>query len=144
MNTKTIREKRELEGEQGNDTSITKKKARKKTILAVIGGIFTGAINGLFGGGGGMICVPLLNKVLKEETKVSHATAILLILPITIASAIMYIMGGFFEGEAVLNTTIGVVVGGIIGALLLKKLPAKAVGLAFALLMILAGVKMLF
>ena len=116
---------------------------RKKTAIAVVGGIFTGAINGIFGGGGGMICVPLLNKALGEKTKVSHASAILVILPITIASAVMYIMGGFFEVVPTAYTTIGVVAGGLLGAFTLKKLNAQVVALVFAIMMVAAGIKMI-
>jgi len=113
-----------------------------KTFFQIGGGVLIGSINGFFGGGGGMLCVPLLNKVLKEETKKAHATAILVILPITIASAVMYYFNGFLEVNNMLLTMGGVIVGGIVGALLLKKLPAKVVGLVFALLMIAAGIKM--
>ena len=119
------------------------KKSKAKPTLAIVGGVFTGTVNGLFGGGGGMIAVPLLNKVLKEETKVSHATAILVILPITIASAIMYIVNGYFEALPSLSTMIGVIIGGVVGAVALKKLPANAVALVFALMMIGAGLKLI-
>jgi len=114
-----------------------------KVALSIIGGCVVGLVNGFFGGGGGMLCVPLLNKVLKEETKVAHATTILLILPISIATAIMYSVNGYFEIQAGFITMAGVVTGGITGALLLKVLPVKVVGLVFALAMIAAGIKML-
>ena len=34
----------------------------KKTATEVLTGLAVGAINGLLGGGGGMLCVPLLEK----------------------------------------------------------------------------------
>lgn len=101
-----------------------------------------GAVNGLFGGGGGMLCVPLLQKVLHLETKKAHATAILLILPITIGSAIAYGLNGYFEFSPITFISIGVLVGGVAGALLLKILPEQIVGIVFAILMIIAGVKL--
>ena len=110
--------------------------------MTVAAGAAIGLTSGLFGGGGGMLCVPLLERVLKEETKVAHATAILVILPITAASAVMYIINGFFELTPVLSAGAGVVAGGVCGALLLKKLPAKLVAFIFSLLMIAAGVVM--
>ena len=42
---------------------------------AVGGGLLLGAVNGLFGGGGGMIGVPVLSDVLGYERKQAHATA---------------------------------------------------------------------
>lgn len=107
------------------------------------GGILIGAANGFLGGGGGMLLVPLLEKVFKEPTKKAHATAILIILPISIASAIVYLLNGYFKWDFFLSVTGGVIVGGIAGALLLKKLNSVAVGIIFALLMIGVGIRMI-
>lgn len=101
-----------------------------------------GCINGFFGGGGGMLCVPLLEKILHEPTKKAHATAILIILPISIASAIVYLFGGYFSPVQTVVTSVGVVAGGTAGALLLQKLPSFAVGIVFALLMIGVGLRL--
>lgn len=115
-----------------------------RKILTILGGVVTGFLNGFFGGGGGMLCVPLLEKIEKLECKKSHATAILVILPISVASAISYAYNGYFDFGVALPVSGGVLVGGVIGALLLKILPEKVVGLVFACLMVVAGVKMLF
>ena len=103
-----------------------------------------GFVNGFFGSGGGMLCVPLLEKALGEETKRAHATAILVILPISIASAVMYLIGGFWDTTVVSTASLGVIAGGIGGAFLLKILPAKIVGLIFALMMIFVGIRLCF
>jgi uncharacterized membrane protein YfcA len=47
-------------------------------LLNAFGGLLIGFANGFFGGGGGMLAVPFLQHVLKEDEKVSHATAFLL------------------------------------------------------------------
>ncbi len=110
--------------------------------LKIFSGVFIGFINGFFGGGGGMLCVPLLEKVFKLETKKAHATAILIILPICITSAITYMVNGNFNLSATLNIGVGVILGGIIGATLLNKLNSLVTAVIFSLLMILAGIKM--
>lgn len=115
-----------------------------KNIISVSGGLAIGFVNGFFGGGGGMLCVPLLEKLLKEETKRAHATAILIILPISIVSAIIYIINGFFSPLDTIIAGTGVLAGGIAGALLLKILPPKVIGTIFALMMIGVGIKMQF
>ncbi len=114
------------------------------TVLKVSGGAAIGFINGFFGGGGGMLCVPLLEKVLKTETKKAHATAIMIILPISIASAIAYIFNGYADWGATAISSVGVTAGGAVGALLLNKLKSVWVGVVFAVIMIAAGVKLLF
>ena len=49
---------------------------------AIFSGGLTGFINGFFGGGGGMVCVPVLTGALKLSQKQAHATAIFFILPL--------------------------------------------------------------
>lgn len=110
----------------------------------IIGGVFVGLANGFFGGGGGMLCVPLLEKGLKRSTKVAHATALIIILPISIFSAVCYIINGYLDFYPLFFTGLGVIAGGIGGAVTLKILPAKIVGVVFALLMISVGVKLSF
>ena len=116
----------------------------KKIIIGCIGGLFVGFLSGFFGGGGGMIVVPLLIFALGLAEKDAHATAILSILPISIASSIVYISSGSVDYLQLLYATIGFVAGGALGALLLKKLNNKALRIIFALIMIVAGLKMIF
>lgn len=106
-------------------------------------GGLVGAANSLFGGGGGMIAVPLLTKTGLDE-KTAHATAILIILPVSLFSFILYAIGGFYEPAVLVPTAIGVSVGGALGAKLLGKLPTKIVNLIFAGLQFLAGVFLFF
>ncbi len=115
----------------------------KKIILLIVAGIFVGGINGFFGGGGGMLCVPLL-LLLGLNNQRAQATAILIMLPISIASALVYYTQGFVDWESVLYVAIGSVAGGIIGACLLKIIPNKALKFVFALVVMAAGIKMLF
>ena len=119
-------------------------KIKKQNILLILSGIFTGAVNGVFGGGGGMIAVPLLNSLLQKPTNVSHATAILVILPISFASGIMYLFNGYFAAELFLAVGLGVLAGGFFGAELLGKLSAGSITLIFAIIMFAAGIKMIF
>jgi uncharacterized membrane protein YfcA len=103
-----------------------------------------GFINGIFGGGGGMIVVPVLTLFLKKPVKVAHATAILIILPITLVSAIVYFLNGDVVLFRTLAVTVGTVVGGALGALLMSKINSKTVGVIFSALMLIAGVKSAF
>ena len=113
-----------------------------KKSRAAVSGILTGAANGLFGGGGGMIAVPLLSENLKYGAKQAHATAILIIAPLCLISAIIYALNGFFDASIVIPSSIGNVVGGLVGAALLDKLPALWVKIAFIAVMLAAGIRM--
>lgn len=116
----------------------------KNKLFPVLTGIATGIANGFFGGGGGMIVVPLMTFLLKTKTKVAHATALAVILPVTLVSAAVYAAKGYFDWKIGLPSGIGVVGGGIIGAYLLGKLSSAWVTRIFALVMFAAGVKLAF
>ncbi|MGN1200964.1 MAG: TSUP family transporter [Candidatus Caccovivens sp.] len=117
--------------------------AKSKVILALCGALI-GFINGFFGGGGGMICVPLLEKVLHLGSKYSHATAIVIILPISFVSAVIYFLSGNLETVPFLTVGSGVLLGGIVGSYLLKFLPEKALKIIFAIVMLAGGIRLLF
>lgn len=116
----------------------------KNKLYLILTGVVTGLANGFFGGGGGMIVVPLMTFLLKMKTKTAHATALAVILPITIISAMVYFLKGSFDYKNGIPSGIGVIAGGAIGAWLLGKLSAKWVTRAFAIVMLAAGVKLLF
>ncbi len=116
----------------------------KRKIAICLASLFIGAINGLFGAGGGMLAVPCLTYVWGLDEKSAHATAIAVILPLCLVSSIVYALKGNYEPSVILPTVIGVTIGGIAGALLLKKMSANAVSFLFYSLMTFAGFKMIF
>lgn len=109
----------------------------------LLGGAGIGAANGLFGGGGGMIAVPVL-KATGRGAHEAHATALAVILPASLVSAIVYLLHGFVSFTVLLPVALGVAGGGIVGARLLPRVPARAVTFAFAVFMLAAGGRMLF
>lgn len=115
-----------------------------KTLMLILCGAVIGFVNGFFGGGGGMIAVPVLERVLKNKTKTAHATAILIILPLCIVSAIIYIISGYFRLKIGLSAGAGVIAGGVLGAVLLSKLNNKVIRIIFAVIMTAVGLKMVF
>ena len=113
-----------------------------KNLQRMACGVAVGAANSLFGGGGGMIAVPLLQRTGLNEKR-AHATAILLILPVSIFSFLFYALQGFYNPSVLIPTSLGVTAGGLLGAQLLGKMPTKVVNLTFAVLQALAGVFLL-
>ena len=106
-------------------------------------GTAVGAANSLFGGGGGMLAVPLLSGTGYTQ-KQAHATAILVILPVSLFSFLLYFIQGFYDLSVLIPTAIGVTVGGEVGAFLLGKLPTKTVTFIFAVLQAVAGAFLFF
>ena len=121
----------------------TSKRCKKRLVYSILTGVFAGLANGIFGGGGGMIVVPMLNHLLNYQNKYAHATAIFIILPLSIVSGLFYLSFGNFNVNVGIPVCIGVIVGGLIGAILLSKISSKIVGIIFSVLMAVAGIKML-
>ena len=107
------------------------------------GGVLIGIANGLVGGGGGMLAVPLLRANGLSPVK-AHATAIAVILPASLVSGAVYLFYGLAPIAVLLPVALGVAVGGFVGAKLLGFLPERIVTFIFAVLMLVAGVKMVF
>lgn len=117
--------------------------ANKSNNRKILTGLAVGAVNGLFGGGGGMVAVPLLQNAMGYPLKQAHATAILVIAPVCAVSAITYVFGGYASLPVIIPATMGNVAGGIIGARLLDKIPSFWVNLIFIAVMAAAGIRML-
>lgn len=115
--------------------------SKTKSALILGGSVAVGFVSGFFGGGGGMLAVPLL-MLSGLDAKRAHATALMVILPICIISAAIYISNGYFDSQTVLCACIGVVLGGIVGAVLLNKLNPTVIGIIFALMMVAIGIKL--
>lgn len=122
--------------------SKTKKLTPCNIVLCIIVGLILGFVNGFLGGGGGMLCVPLLIFALGLPDKCAHATAILIMLPISVVSFAVYAINMEIEWMLALWVTIGSVAGGVVGSILLKNLSNSWLRAIFALIMIAAGVRM--
>lgn len=88
----------------------------KEKLRMLCAGGFAGAINGLFGAGGGMVLVPILttSKDLSEEQVFPASVSI--ILPICIVSLAMTSGNGLPFGQA-LPYLIGSAIGGVLAGL---------------------------
>lgn len=101
----------------------------KKVILGLIAGI----ICGLFGTGGGMILVPAFIYMLKIEPKKARATSLFCMLIMVIVSSIFYYKNNYIEWKVGVLCAIGGIVGGYLGAKILKKVPDYVLKIAFTI-----------
>lgn len=122
---------------------LKEKTEGKKKLILLLAGAIIGFLNGFFGGGGGMVCVPLLEKTLSLENKKAHATAIAVIFPLSLVSAFIYVFNGYVKSLPLLTVGLGVVAGGIFGSFALKFLPPKVVRIIFAIIMFAGGIKLI-
>lgn len=113
----------------------------KKTINTLLG-VLTGIVNILVGACGGIVAIEALKLKSIDQTK-AHATAIAVILPLTVISAAGYLLKGQVTLADCRVFIIPGLVGSVIGSWLLPKIPKKLLSKIFSAFMIYAGVRML-
>ncbi|MFA5528657.1 MAG: sulfite exporter TauE/SafE family protein [Peptostreptococcales bacterium] len=112
-------------------------------IRKVITGIAAGFLNGFLGSGGGTVIIPSLKYILKTEEHKAHATAILIILPLSILSFFIYFKNGYIDIILAFKVATGSIFGSILGAKILKKLSTQLLKKIFGIVLIFAAVRML-
>lgn len=117
---------------------------KKDTKQAMIAGGAAGLVNGFFGGGGGMVLVPLLTRRCGLEQRQAFATSVAIILPLCVLSSVIYFLRGGLDLTAAFPYLVGGLVGGFLGGRLFKRLNMDWLRRFFALLILYGGVKSLF
>ena len=135
-------------GEYSSQEDSLEKRPRKekkyiKYLKYLSIGLVTGIANGLFGSGGGTIVVPAMIFFLGEEEHRAHATAILIILPLTLVSAFFYLRNGYMDWQIAWKVILGGIAGGYIGARILKICPENVLRKVFGLFMIVAAIRLI-
>lgn len=118
-------------------------KVAKKYFKYIVIGMVTGVANGLFGSGGGTLAVPAMIYLLGIDEHKAHATAISVILPLTIVSSFFYIKNNLVDWTLTYKVVPGGVVGGYIGAKLLNICPGGVLRKIFAIFIIAAAIRMI-
>ena len=123
-------------------SAVTQNIFMKKKLIITIFGIITGFINGLLGAGGGMLAVPALKKIGMEQ-KDAHRNAVAVILPMTVLSAVLYMVNGRVTLSDALPFIPWGLGGAVLGTFCLKKISGKWLGDIFGGFMIYAGIRMI-
>lgn len=118
-------------------------KKKDSRIGGIISGTAAGAVNGLFGAGGGMVLVPLLSWFTDLEENEIFPTSVSIILPICVVSlTISHRQRGLPIMEAA-PYLLGSIPGGILAAFLGQKIPVKWLHRILGLLILYGGVQYL-
>lgn len=115
---------------------------KNDNVKLVIIGIIAGLINGLFGSGGGTIVVPSLVFIMGLEDYKAHATAISIILPLSIISTIIYLVKNSIPIKASILVAVGGILGSYTGAKLLNKVPVNILRKVFGSAIIYTAIRM--
>ena len=115
-----------------------------KNAGAAIAGACAGAVNGLFGAGGGMLLVPLLTKLTDLEDDEVLPASISIVLPICVVSLCFSAMKGGLPWAEASPYLLGSAAGGILAALVGKKIPTLWLHRGLGLLILWGGVRYLW
>ena len=112
-------------------------------LLAI--GLGAGFINGLLGAGGGILVVLGLRRLFANKVPNVHsfyATSIAVMLPLSAWSAWQYYSRGNLPTVPFTTFILPALLGGLAGALLLRKIRPRVINRLFAALVLMAGVFM--
>ena len=109
-------------------------------------GLGAGLLNGLLGAGGGILIVFGLKRLLGErlaDPRSVFASAIAVMLPLSLVSAVQYFKNGQLDAENAGILILPAVLGGVVGALLLRRLSPAALSRLFSVVVVASGVFLL-
>lgn len=113
-------------------------------VILLIIGLFSGALSGVLGIGGGLVIVPALIYFLKMTQHQAQGTTLALMLPpITLLSTYAYYKAGHIDFKVTIFVCLGFFVGGLFGGKLAVLLPTFILKKAFAILLIGVAINML-
>jgi uncharacterized membrane protein YfcA len=113
-------------------------------IVALVAfGVLTGVLSGVLGVGGGIFMVPFLVLVVGLSQHAAQATSLLVVLPTAAVGSWSLYRRGVGDPPTALRMGLVGMVGSIAGTAVALSVPAQALRICFALLMVVVGVRLL-
>ena len=116
---------------------------REHMLGLITAGACAGAVNGLFGAGGGMILVPLLSLLTDLQDREIFSASIAIILPICIVSLTATALTGTVAWAASLPYLAGSAAGGLLAGLYGQRIPTVWLHRCLGILILWGGVRYL-
>lgn len=119
-----------------------------RPLLLALCGLAAGLINGLLGAGSGILIAYALSALspdLRQDNRDLLANTTAIILPLSLVSAVSYFRSGLLTADTPLTRyLLPGILGGLVGAWLLDKLPQSTIRRLFGSIVLLSGMIMLF
>ena len=115
----------------------------RKYLGAALAGISAGAVNGLFGGGGGMVLVPLLTWLTDLEDDAVFPASVCIILPICLISLSITLRLDALPWHTALPYLAGSAAGGVLAGFLGKRIPTLWLHRLLGVLILWGGIRYL-
>jgi uncharacterized membrane protein YfcA len=119
----------------------------RKVLIYLFIGSAAGMLAGLTGVGGGVFLVPLMVGLLAVEQHQAHGTSLAVIFPVALVGAITYALHGYIPGDVEWGVIVGLALGGIVGvvlgAKLMMRVPARQLRWLFGIFLVVVGTFMI-
>lgn len=116
---------------------------RHSWLPAAVAGLCAGAVNGLFGAGGGMVLVPLLSLVAHFSEEEIFTSSIAIILPICLVSLAATAWTAHIPWQEALPYLPGSAIGGFLAGKYGKKIPVLWLHRGLGLMILWGGIRYL-
>lgn len=118
---------------------------KRQIFISILIGAAAGMLAGLTGVGGGVFLVPLMVGLLAVAQHQAHGTSLTMIFPIALVGAITYAILGHMsiDWTLILGLASGGLVGVILGARLMMRVPARQLRWIFGAFLVFVGVYMI-
>ncbi|HDI73677.1 MAG TPA: sulfite exporter TauE/SafE family protein [Candidatus Korarchaeota archaeon] len=115
----------------------------KNWLLGIASSFFAGVSSGMFGIGGGVLKVPIMNLVMGLPIKEAVATSSFMVGLTASSGSIVYALQKLVDPVLVLGFAMGIIPGATLGAKSLKGIKSKYIKLIFSMVLLYAGIKLL-
>ena len=116
----------------------------KKLSGITAAGLCAGAVNGLFGAGGGMVLVPLLTKVSDLKEDQVFPSSVCIILPVCVVSLFLSTNAQGIALDLLIPYLAGSAAGGLIAGIIGKKIPTLWLHRLLGILILWGGIRYLW
>ena len=110
--------------------------------FGALGALFAGVVSALFGVGGGIIKVPLMNLAMGVPLKVATATSNMMIGITATSSAVIYLLRDEMDPYLAGPVALGVFVGASIGARVVNRIDTRLLRMLFVVVLLVTAVQM--
>ena len=127
-------------GNHDEDAPAVPKLSRKQLLIGAAIGLGAGLMSGYVGVGGGFIMVPLMLSLIHIPMKLASGTSLIAILILAIPGTIENGIAGNIDYVVGLSVAIGSIPGAVLGAMLVKRVPERALRFIFGGFLIVAAI----
>lgn len=116
----------------------------KQALQKILTGFAVGILSGLLGVGGGIFMVPVMVGWFGFAQHAAQATSLAMIIPTAFFGGAIYSLHGSFDLKIAAILTVASMVGATAGARIMTHLPAYRLKQGFGLLLLVAGIRMVW